>query len=59
MRDFILRHLPKRAPVIWISVFFRWYDLWIGAYVDWPHRTIYICPLPTIGIKIRWRMKDV
>lgn len=36
-----------------ITPFFRWYDLWIGAYIDVPNRTIYICPLPMIGIRVR------
>jgi hypothetical protein len=35
-----------------VSAFFRWYDLWIGLYVDTKNRAIYICPLPMIGIKI-------
>jgi hypothetical protein len=50
---------PRRAPVIWVSLFFRWYDLWIGVYIDRPNQTIYICPLPTLGIKIRWHMEEV
>jgi hypothetical protein len=37
-----------------VTPFFRWYDLWIGAYVDTKARTVYICPLPMIGIKIVW-----
>ena len=35
-----------------VTLFFRWYDLWIGAYIDRPRRTVYICLLPTIGVKI-------
>lgn len=34
------------------SFFFRWYDLWIGAYIDTKQQAIYICPLPMVGIKI-------
>jgi hypothetical protein len=34
------------------SLFFAWYDLWIGAYYDRKNRTLYICPLPMIVIKI-------
>ena len=35
-----------------ITPFFRWYDLWIGAYVDTKNRTVYLCPLPMVGVKI-------
>lgn len=35
-----------------VRPFFRWYDLWIGVYIDTDNRTIYICPLPMIGLKI-------
>jgi hypothetical protein len=35
-----------------VSLFFAWYDLWIGAYYDRKNRTLYVCPLPMIVIKI-------
>lgn len=35
-----------------IKPFFRWYDLWIGAYIDVENKAIYICPIPTLGVKI-------
>jgi hypothetical protein len=34
------------------SLFFAWYDLWIGAYYDRKNCTLYICPLPMIVIKL-------
>ncbi len=37
-----------------VSVRFRWFDLWIGAYVDTKYRTVYVCPLPMIVIAIRY-----
>lgn len=40
-----------------VRPFFRWYDLWIGAYLQVKEsdaKAIYICPLPMIGIKIEW-----
>ena len=37
-----------------ITPFFRWYDLWIGAFWDTKNRVLYICPLPTIGLKIEF-----
>lgn len=35
-----------------VRPFFRWYDLWVGAYYDRGSRTVYICPLPMIGVRI-------
>ena len=25
-----------RKPFMRVAVIFAWYDLWIGAYIDWP-----------------------
>lgn len=38
-----------------VRPFFRWFDLWVGAYYDRESKTLYICPLPTIGVAIRRR----
>lgn len=35
-----------------ISMFFAWYDMWIGAYWDKSKRILYICPIPCVVIKI-------
>lgn len=35
-----------------LSVFFRWYDLWIGAYWDRKERVLYILPIPMFGVRI-------
>lgn len=35
-----------------IKPFFRWYDLWIGAYWDSNNQALYICPIPMLGIKL-------
>lgn len=37
-----------------VTVFFRWYDLWVGVFVDVKSRVIYICPLPMVGVRIRY-----
>lgn len=37
-----------------IRPFFRWYDLWIGVYVDMKNRSVYICPIPALGVKVTW-----
>ena len=34
------------------SLFFRWYDLWIGAYWDRASRVLYVCPLPMVGVRV-------
>jgi hypothetical protein len=35
-----------------IRVFFAWYDLWVGVFIDRPKRVVYICPLPCLVIRI-------
>lgn len=35
-----------------VSFFFRWYDLWVGVYIDQAQRTVYLCPVPMFGVKI-------
>jgi hypothetical protein len=46
-----------------VSVFLAWYDLWIGAYYDRGAKTLYVCLLPCVVIKIllarRVRWKDL
>jgi hypothetical protein len=38
-----------------ITVFFRWYDLWIGIFVDTKGKAWYICPIPMFGVKIQFK----
>ena len=35
-----------------VSLRFLWYDMWVGAYWDRASRTLYLCPLPMVVIKI-------
>ena len=35
-----------------VKPFFRWYDLWIGVFVDIERRRLYICPFPMFGVII-------
>jgi hypothetical protein len=37
-----------------IRLLFAWYDLWIGAYWDRKNRTLYVLPLPCIGVVIEF-----
>jgi hypothetical protein len=44
--------LSERSRCVKIEPFFRWYDLWVGCYVDIENLVIYVCPLPTLGVKL-------
>lgn len=37
-----------------IDLFLAWYDLWIGVYVALEKRTVYLCPVPCVVIRIRF-----
>ena len=37
-----------------INFIFAWYDLWIGLYWDRKNKTLYILPIPMIGIVIKF-----
>ena len=37
-----------------IRLLFAWYDLWVGAYVDRAKQTLYVCPLPTLLLVVRY-----
>jgi len=36
-----------------ITPFFKWFDIWIGIFIDTIHKAVYICPLPMLGVKIQ------
>jgi hypothetical protein len=35
-----------------IELQWKWYDLWVGVFIDTKSRIVYICLLPTIVVKI-------
>ena len=37
-----------------IKLVFAWYDLWVGVFYDRPKQSLYILPVPCLGIKITW-----
>lgn len=41
----------KLKPVV------AWYDLWLGAYWDRKTRTLYVLPLPCLGVSIQFIAK--
>jgi hypothetical protein len=45
---------PKEKVKITVKPFFRWYDLWVGIYIDTKNKAIYIIPIPMIGLKISY-----
>lgn len=58
MRRIILAAIDRieYAPHLWIWPFF---GPCIGMYIDVPNKTLYICPVPMFGIKVKWRMEKV
>jgi len=38
------------------QIFLAWYDIWIGAYYNQLVKTLYICPLPMICIRLEGRV---
>lgn len=37
-----------------LAVSVDWRDLWVGAYVAWARRTVYVCPLPCLVVAVSW-----
>lgn len=40
-----------------IKIFFAWYDFWVGGFYDRDTRTLYVCPVPMVVIKISLSVK--
>jgi len=36
------------------KIIFRWYDFWIGAFLDTHKHKLYIFPIPMVGIEIQF-----
>ena len=34
-----------------IKLMWKWYDIWVGFYIDWKAKAVYFCPIPTVVIK--------
>lgn len=35
-----------------VKLIFKWYDFWVGFYIDRENKIIYFFPFPMIGFKI-------
>lgn len=44
----------RLLKISFFQVIIAWYDLWIGAYWDIGHRTLYICPLPMLVLRFQF-----
>ncbi len=42
-----------------VSLFFAWYDFWVGLFYDQKKKILYICPLPCVVIKIEKKIKII
>lgn len=40
-----------------IRLVFAWYDFWVGAYFDKGKNTLYLLPVPTVGVRVRFLPK--
>jgi hypothetical protein len=37
-----------------IRPIFKWFDMWIGIFIDTKKRILYIFPVPMIGLKVEF-----
>lgn len=40
---------------MWIKPIFRWYDCWIGVFIDTKQRVVYVFPIPMFGLKVSFK----
>jgi hypothetical protein len=45
--------------IVSVEPIFAWWDCWIGAYWDRRMRSLYILPIPCIGLVIRFEHVQV
>jgi hypothetical protein len=41
-----------------VTVFFAWYDFWVGFFYDREKRILYFCPLPCVVVKVGFRKDE-
>lgn len=47
-----LQPAPEPVPFS-IKPLFKWFDIWIGVYIDTAKRRIYVFPMPMLGVCIQ------
>ena len=50
--------LYKEMVEFRIVPIFKWFDIWIGIYIDQKERIIYFFPIPMVGFKIGYQFSD-
>ena len=40
-----------------IRPIFAWYDFWVGVFYDRAKRSLYLFPVPMLGVVIQWESK--
>lgn len=48
------KRINDALAAVRVTVGWRWFDLWVGAYVDRKGRAVYVCLLPTVYVRIGW-----
>lgn len=38
----------------YLVLLFAWYDLWVGVFIDRKEQSVYILPVPCVGVRISW-----
>ena len=53
--DPVTNKLSTERPKFRIKPIFKWFDIWVGVFVDQKSRVLYIFPLPMLGFKIGYQ----
>jgi hypothetical protein len=49
---FIVSRIIKYLKNFHYNPHFKWFDIWVGVYIDTKSKAVYIMPLPMVGIKV-------
>ena len=39
-------------------IILKWYDIWVGVFIDTKSQVIYVFPVPCLGLRIAYYRKD-
>lgn len=37
-----------------VKVIFRWFDIWVGLFIDMANKKLYIFGVPMLGVCVEW-----